>query len=322
MGYNSSDFYNPEIKQKFLNEKDETVRGTYKRLFATLKQDEERYNSDFCDFNYDTLMNVLSNRLSRGRSSKNTQLSLLRNYVAWCIAERIKKSDENPIKSLRTIDIDSSVQIRRQFLRDPEHLQKILNTVLKSETDEDANGVMYRMSCWLLYEGFTEDEVLELRESNVDFGNKTLTSPSGDRVIAVSDTLIKLIKQAIDLEYTVRQNPHGGVNEYELEDSDRLFRKIKRKDSTRSKQPLRVKLSRLRNKYASDTYESISLASNRIWLSGLFYRLYQKEKSVEGLTVEDFYYNLNGVNTRDSINAKIKNNQRDYADWKKAYSLI
>lgn len=321
----SSDFYNRDNKNGFLDFKRETMIEQsiyqYERLFAVLKQDEERYGMDFCNFNYDTLINVLSRRLSQSKTSRDTQLSLLRGYISWCIANKIKKNNENPILAIKAKDIDTSVQIRKQFIGSPEQLQEILDKLLASEKDE-AIDVMYRMVVWLLYSGFTEEEILELEKDDVDFDYNVIKSHDGDKEIAMDANLRNIIKNVVDLDGVYRNSFYGNPIKLDLVDDNKLFRKIKRKDSANNVSILRSRLSLLSKKYSDENYEMISLSTKRLWVSGIFYRLYQRERNKEVLTNDDFKYDVNLNSTGKNISARIGYNKKDYENWKKAYDLV
>ena len=276
---------------------------------------------DICDFNYYNLMSVLPLRLSRGKGSKETQLSLLRSYVNWCIENSIKQNNENPIQNIRVSDVDSSALIRRQFIKNPDHLQEVLDNVLESALENTSNGIMYRMVCWLLYEGLTEEETMGLTKNDVDFSNSSVKTPDGSKTIIISDRLKDLIVRAIELEFAERPNNHGGVSQLPLEKSDKLFRKIYRKDSTNSAAYLRAKLSELKKEFVRNTYENTSLAPKRLWLSGMFYRLHQMEIMGVSLTDDNFRFCVNEDMLEDSIKMKVLYNKRDYQNWKKAYHL-
>lgn len=325
MAFNSNDFYNPDIKNAFLDFKRETMKKQsiyqYERLFAIFEQDEKRYGTDFCNFNYDTLMNVFSRRLSQSKTSKDTQLSLMRGYIAWCIAERIKKTDENPIKAIKAKDIDTSVQVRKQFIGSPEQLQEILDKLLASEKDE-AVDVMYRMVVWLLYYGFNEKEILELEKDDVDFDNNLIKSHDGSKEVIMIPILKEIIKNVINIDSVYRNSFYGNPIKLDLVDDNKLFRKIKRKDSANNVTILRSRLSLLSRKYSDENYEMISLSSKRLWVSGIFYRLYGREKRKEVLTDDDFKYDVNLESSKKNIAARISYNKKDYENWKKAYDLI
>ncbi len=319
--YEDKDFYNPERKIEFLNSKFEVMEeksvDPYARLFKTLKQDEEKYDSDICDFNYDALMDSMSLRFSRGVRSKGIQLSLLKDYVGWCISKRYKKIDDNPIDLIKPSDIDTSVQIRKQFIKDPEQLYNILDTALYSEKEDyQTIDIMYRLLCLLIYEGVSEHEALELTKENVDFLNNTISY--NGKVLAMSKKLTSVVKQVYDLDVVYKKIRAGSLAELKLEDSNKLFRCL---DYNKNIQVnLKRRLSKIRKDYGNETYEVISLSSVRLYLSGIYYRLYQKELSGKKLDKEDFYFDNEGK--ADGVGYyKQYFNKLEYEQWKKAFKL-
>lgn len=323
--FDESDFYNALRKIEFLNSKlgaiTEQSVMPYSRLFKAIREDEKKYQNDICDFSYDALMDTMSLRFSKGFRSKSVQLSLLGEYIDWCIANRLKKTDENPIRLIKSTDIDTSVQIRKQLLRDPEQLYSILDTILPSEKDDCPTiDIMYRLLCLLIYEGFTENEALLIKKTDVNFEDGTIIS--GGKTITMSDRLIAIVKQVYDLEVIYKNIHSGALAAIKLDDGDNLFRITHYANKTdRIQMNLRFRLSKLRKDYGNETYEIISLSPNRLLLSGIYYRLYNKEKDGHKLKNEDFIFDDTKLKNKNQIYTHTYINKIEYAQWKKAFKL-
>ena len=319
------EYYNAERKEKFLEQKKDIIveknLKIYKRLFKVFGQDEKRYDMDLCDFSYDILMTVLPLRLSRGWNSKATQLSLLKEYAGWCYKEKLNKHNTFDILRIKSSDIDSSLRTRKQLIKDPQHLQSILDEVLKSERDEPSVDIMYRIVCWLLYYGFTEEEIMSMKQSNVDFENNIIYNDDRTKSVVLDKNLRNLLECSISLDSVYRPAKSGAIR-LDLDKSDKIIRRIAMKNNNESSDIIKIRLSLMRRNYEKNVYENVSLSTKRLRLSGIFYRLYEKEISGDKLTDDDFYFNIREGLTKQSVKIKIKRNKQEYNDWKRAFNLI
>jgi hypothetical protein len=182
---------------------------------------------------------------------------------------------------------------------------------------------MIRMVCILLFEGFTEEEIIELEEQELDLNNNILYNREHTKKIYLSEELKNIFKNTVGITSFELPSSDGKHRTLQLPDNHRLYRRVEYRSNSNESLILKFRsiLSILKNKYYKITYEQISLSPQNIIDSGIFYRLYQKEKNGEILIDNDFSYNVNKELDVTWQRDKININKRLYRDWKEAFEL-
>jgi hypothetical protein len=325
MSYTKSDFYNPDVKIEYLNYLgggiDDKSLESYCRLFAVLKKHEENFNNDLCNFDYDSLKSMLPFILGKSLNSKRANISMLTKYIDWCITHQKSERIDNPLIHIDATDLSNKVKVRQQMVSSQEYLNKILDVVLENNPLDD----MLRIGCILLFEGFNEVEMVEAEDKDVDFINNILYNKEHTKSIHISEELKRVLKNTIGVTEFELPSSNGKVRTLRFINNNKLYRRIeyaKTVDEAEGKiSAFRSNLSGLRKKYYDITYQSISLSPQNLIDSGIFYRLYQREKNGAILTNEDFAYNVNDDLDATWKRDKVNINKRLYNDWKDAFDL-
>jgi integrase len=196
------DIYNKDIKTRFLNEYEAETSSVYQRIFIRSYPLEEQLGRDLYDFNIKELSNLFFHLNPTTEAASKTNISLVSNYLDWAIQNGYRTTSINPIHyqlpDWANKFVDSSIVLYYSKDQIDEVIEKCVNP-------QDAVIIS------LLFEGVSGTELSEirnLRPRDVNYENNTLnlTDEEGNqRTITVSDTCIRLIKEAIaQTEYLKR----------------------------------------------------------------------------------------------------------------------
>ena len=174
-----------------------------------------------------------------------------------------------------------------------------------------------------------EEAILRVKCSDVDFENMVIHLDGQE--FEIYRQAIPAFKNAATLTEFVYKHPNYPPDKKVIRNrapGNTLIRGIR---STTSALALRVELSRRSKKFVEDGSTDKQLSHYRVWLSGLFYRMHQRElagipvdfsgeasKFMEGKT-----YKLDtGRNTPEAKKRAVVNDYvQDYERWKAAFLL-
>ena len=95
--------------------------------------------------------------------SQNTRLSILKDYVRWCIKNQIGGACDE-LFQIEELGLD---KLKRQMVANPQHLQRYLNCICEAESEETVDCI-YRCFYWLAYGGMQEEDVFDVTVQDVD----------------------------------------------------------------------------------------------------------------------------------------------------------
>ena len=216
-------------------------------------------------------------------------------------------------------------KVKRQMISSPLHLQRVLDEVFDKESEETID-VIYRCYYWMAFGGIKEDDTLLVKASDIDFANME---------IAYKDTHIPLYREALpafhkaaELNSFRYKNPnYSRTIIRDRVSGDTLMRGIRAVTKTVT---LRSILSKKSAKAIEDGLTQQQLSFYRVWMSGLFYRMYDRERAgipidfSEAATnfVSDRTYALNGrIKLEHKQNRIERDYMEDYQRWKLAFSI-
>lgn len=315
--------YNEEQKRKFIAGYTKSIHTSNVacNIFEALAAYEETYEKDMCTFTVDELQPVTNNVLGLRAASKWMGIIILREYVRWCIANKYPGACD----SIMRVDLLGLDKVRVQMVSSPLHLQKYLDKVFDAEDEETIDNI-YRCFFWMGYAGLSEEDTLHVGTSNVDMANMTINHNGQGHPIYRE--ALPAFRNAIQLTQFYYKHP----NYSKLVIRNRvagttLMRGIKANTQLITLRPTLSK--RLTDAFENGRVQQ-KLSFHRIWLSGLFYRMYEMERA--GIPV-DFSataiqemsgktYSLEGRATlRQKQNRKAKGYMDDYQRWKLAFSI-
>lgn len=317
--------YNEALKSEFMQETTDniSVARSYSKLFSATEPYEEKWGADLCTRNADELQIMVNEMLGTRASSIRVRLIWLKTYVKWCVDNGVPGACDGMLQ-IRDAGVD---RIREQMVSSPFHLQIYLDSVFDPESEQTTDNI-YRCFFWLAYGGMEEEEIFEVKASEIDFENMVVRHNNLNYPIYRES--IRAFKNCAYLTEFNYKNPAYVNKESVPRDrvpGDTLIRGIRNIPTPKS---FKVTLSRKSKAGIESGATTIKLSYQRAWLSGLFYRMSEMERA--GLPV-DFTdaairftaskeYKLDSG--RNLIGAKVryisKGYAEDYQRWKLAYS--
>ena len=316
--------YNEKQKTKFIRDYTVSISAAsvYEKIFNTIETYEYGWGGDICTRGAEDLQMVVDNIAGVRAKSKLSQVIMLREYIKWCVANNIP----NAINEMSNVHIEGTSRIKEYTVANPVHLQKYLDALYTSEDKETTDNI-YRCFFWLAYSGMKEEDILNLSVKDVDLSNMIVNYNGDDYPIYTQS--IKAIRNCITLSQFAYEHPsYNSIIYKDRTPGDLIMRGIKGVPNIKS---LRVSFSRKIKEKVETGETNIQLSYYRAWLSGVFYRMHEREKA--GYPI-DFYafviyiskekkYNLSSG--RNTIDAKMrqlaKEYSADYLRWKVAYEL-
>lgn len=318
--------YNEAIKTKFISDYskgDMHIAGLANSVFDIVEPFEGKWGADICTKGAEDIQPVVDHIVGLRSRSKIGKINVLRDYVKWCLSNQIPGACDGMLN----VGAEGLDKIRRQMVANPLGLQSYLDALCEPEKLKTTDNI-YRCYYWLAYSGMAEEDILKVKTSDVDF--TTLTVRFNDLEYPMYRESLPAFKNCVTLTEFVYKHPlYSKLIYKDRVPGDLLIRGVKQQPVAKT---LRVELSRRAKKAVEDNKTTtLRLSHFRVWLSGLFYQMYEREKA--GFPV-DFSeaarkfasgkeYNLSSTrNTPEAIIRRISTEYlNDYQRWKMAFKL-
>lgn len=321
--------YNEEQKLRFINELTDkrSVAYGYEKVFDKVEKYEADKDSDISTWTMEEINPVLSEIIGIRITRTEFNIRSLSRYGTWCLENRTPGARKD-LSEIKPADMTTN-KIKTRLVSNPQHLQRYLDYVLEPE---DSNGVsnIYRAFFWLIYSGMDEEDTMNLTAENIKL----------DEMVAVYDgSVYPLYRESLKcLSNCVK--------------SQEFFYKRNRSDETPGRLRERAEgdwilrgfvegqtLASLRNemckKGKSKVYAPVvpdegimelKLTPYRVWISGVFYRMYEGERAgipvdFEPLALMTMRSRPDTQQTRKKLTDTTRGYRRDYQRWKDAYSI-
>lgn len=324
--------YNSEVKEKFITEFSTNAgrRHVAVVMFNSLEPFEKNWGADICTRGKDELQAAVGEIVGFRDKSKRTRLSILREYFRWCVENNVEGAG-NAIFEIDNGDLGLE-KLKRQMVANPQHLQRYLNCICDKESEETTDCI-YRCLYWLAYGGIEDEETaLKVLASDVKL-DKKLVKYDGDE-FPIYREAIPAFKNCVDLkEFNYKHPNYDKTVKKGRAKGQYLLRGI---TETKSYKAMRATMSKkaknarfMSEKDKNDESLQLKLSYYRVWLSGLFYRMYEAERAgmppdftaAASRFMEGKTYKLDSG--RNLIGAKQRQLARDYLHdynrWKEAY---
>lgn len=318
--------YNEELKTRFIQGYTKSISraDTCLQAFNAIAPYEENWGADFCTKSAEELSPVIEQLVGFRVRSRWQRIIIFQKYVKWCIANKV----DGACDGMLHIDNVGLSKLRNQMVANPMQLQIYLDVICEPESEQTTDNI-YRCFYWMAYSGMDEETILSTKITDVDFENMVIRS--ADAEYEIYREAIPAMKNAATLTEFVYKHPNYPPDKIVRRNrapGSALIRGIR---STTSALSLRVELSRRSKKFVEDGLTDKQLSHFRVWLSGLFFRMYQRElagipvdfsgaasKFMEGKT-----YKLDtGRNTPEAKKRAVVNDyMQDYERWKAAFQL-
>lgn len=318
--------YNESIKTKFVRNYTNSISMAKfcETIFNKIEYYELQWGADLCTRTVEELQPVINVMVGVRARSKWSTLIVLKDYVKWCIGEGIPDVCDGMLK-INTIGLDN---IKIQMVSLPKHLQKYLDEIYDPEDMKTTDNI-YRCFFWLAYSGMKEEDILNVKCNEVDLIN--LVVYHNGQSFEIYREAIPAFKNCVTLSSFVYNHPLYSADKTVWKtraDGDTLIRGIRSLPTLNS---MRMTLSRKAREAIDANKTNQRLSYYKVYLSGLFYRMYEREKS--GLSVdftdaalkfmEGKEYKLEkGCKTKEIKKRQIINDYvEDYNRWKLAFFL-
>lgn len=316
--------YNEELKTKFVRGYTNSISTAEvcQTIFNAFEQYEVEWDADLCTRSAEELQPVVDNLVGFRARSKWMRLIILKDYVKWCIGMKVPGACDGMLK-IETVGLE---KVKHQTVASPLHLQRYLDSICEPESEETTDNI-YRCFYWLAYGGVAEEDILSIKCSDVDL-NSMVVRYNGTEVPIYREAL-PAFKNCVKLTQFVYKHPNYDKLVYkDRADGDTLVRGIRSAPSIKA---MRVELSRRSKAKMDEGKTDLKLSYFRVWISGLFYRMYERERA--GMPVdfsaaaaqfmEGKTYKLDrGRNTPEAKKRQLTRDYlEDYERWKLAFAI-
>lgn len=315
--------YNSELKRKFISQytTSENHIKVIETMFGRCEPFEEKWDADLCTRGTDDLRELLTEVSGLRAKSVEHMYIVLRDYVRWC---RDVEQYPGAVDGVTLIDQAGLGKIRYQTVASPLHLQKYLDKLFRPEEEQSTDSVL-RCYHWLAFSGLSEEEILAIRRGDVDLDNMIIRSKGGE--YPIYREALTVVRNCAKLDAFSCPVKGGGLVLRGRVDGDTLLRGV-RSDfpDVHSLRTAVCKASR-----AAEPETHMRLSYDRLWLSGIFYRMRERELAGEApnfapVAAEKIkigvYATAGEVKAGRSARRKLARSMReDYNRWKLAHHV-
>ncbi len=264
--------YNIEQKEKFAKQytMKQSIRDACYSTLNAFEPYEIQWGADLCTRDAKTLQPIIDEMLCLRAKSQQLRLTILQEYVKWCLKTGVPGACDGMLH----VDAVSLEKMKRQTVKNPKHLQRYLDEICDSESEQTADNTL-RCYYWLAYSGMKEEDIFSVKASDVDF-EEMLVRFNGQDYPIYRESL-KAMRNCATLSQFIYKHPNYGADKIVYRDraeGDILVRGIRAVPTVQS---MRVELSRRSKLCLEDGRTSSQLSYYRVWLSGKFYRIYESE---------------------------------------------
>lgn len=269
--------YNEGQKNRFISEY--TSSDKTSALIAQIFNWFEKYESDWgMDLSLQSTeeLQPVVNELT-GVREKSTELILiiLKEYVKWCARSGYEIS-----KGIFDVRINTIDKIQIQMVASPLHLQSKLDDYFEP-TEKETIDIVYRVFLWMAFAGLDDVDAIRVSSDNVDLKNLVINfeGQTYELYKECKDDFEKACKLT-DFFYE-HNEPYYSMRR------DRAEGKIIMRGIRSPSVDLKTIRPVINKKFSvkdKEKEQKTKLSYNRIYLSGIFYRAYERERA--GLPVE------------------------------------
>ena len=312
--------YNEQYKHGFL--KKIKRRDPYAvQFFQIIAPYEETLDKDISAFDSDELTTLFSEQFGIKEFPTYRAVELLRQYNRHC--EHWKDMLKDPItKAWGKIEYDLIDEYRVTMYASPTHLAAVMDRCF-SPLEEENVDILCRCFLWLSYAEIDDEKIIRLKRQDID-----VTA----RIIRVGDREYPIIHEAYPSLVTACTIPafqmvvRKGTTYIDRPHPAMLFSSMERDqfDPDGKLKAMRAKLS------AASVQCGASFSYNQVRLSGMFYRVYTRERAmlVTSPEKEFVYFDMRGRRSDagvQSLSVKDRRTENEmqikYKAWKAAFAV-
>lgn len=302
--------YNEAVKRAFISDQygESNTAVKAERFFKRLEPYEGALAADLCTLDADTALNLLEKVVYAQAISAQYDIKIFREYLSWCTNHHV------PGAKLDAIDVQPRgiEKIRTTTVKSPLFLSKFLNDVFAPIEDMTIDNV-FRCLYWLAYSGVPSKDATDIKTKDVDYDEMVIRHNL--REYPIYRESLPVFRACTDQVMFVKT--YGTAKRWqERYPSDQLLRAIV-SESTFSF--LREESSRKVSKAVKTGKTDIKLTYDRAALSGIFYRIYEREVTevdVDFVSIARDYVEPQYQDDRNKVMAMARFMRKDYNLWK------
>lgn len=315
--------YNNELKTRFIRDYTQSINtaNVATTVFTAMEPFEKAWQADLCTKTAEELQPVIDKVVALRFRSHWMSLNILKEYVRWCMAMRVPDACDGMLR-ITAAGLD---KVKHQMVSSPFHLQQYLDAVFSKEEDEMLDN-LYRCYYWMAYGGIQDDDVLSVKVSDVNFTEMCIQY--GDTSAPIYREALPAFHNAVELTSFLYRHPnYAKPIRRDRIPGDTLIRGYRAITQTSN---LRSNMSHLSADAIKQGKTELQLSFYRVWMSGLFYRMYERERAgmpvdftgVAAALMAGKTYVIKG---RTKIEHRQRQRGRDYMEdyqrWKLAFSI-
>lgn len=287
-------------------------------FFNRLEEAEELIQKDIAMMNFSEMQTVLPVLFRRTIKYQTVVISNLRKYLSWCIENGYSLDSENRLLGVRPIDLNSTENYKFSMVKDEDQLEKYCEDFLQEWGNESVEN-MYRILFHVVFNGILFDEVIWIKDDQVDLENLTIFL--SDRQIKISKLCAGWIKKYKNMNYYTSSLGERGTRNLPIVKKGYLLeRTVASRESMKTSMPAYI--SKLFARLKAEKKSVVTLTLNSIWLSGVFYRMFVEECNSGKIICDEYierYKGSNVVTYTPSIS--IEECRVEYTRWKNEFKL-
>lgn len=316
--------YNESLKTKFVQgyTKSISTANVCNTIFNAVEKYEREWDADICTQDENVLQPIIEELVGFRARSKYMRLIILKDYVKWCMAMGVPGACDGMFK-INTIGLE---KIKQQTISSPAHLENYLNEICEPVEEKTTDNI-YRCYYWLAFAGIKEEDILNVKCSDVDFSRMVVRYNNTE--VPIYREAVQAFKNCTELTQFVYKHPNYSADKIVWKDrapGDTIVRGVRAQASLKA---MRVELSRRSKNKRDDGMTDLKLSYYRVWISGVFHRAYENEQmgiepdfsSIVSQQLEGKTYKLDsGRNTQEAKKRQLVHDYlEDYQRWKLAY---
>lgn len=316
--------YNESLKTKFVQgyTKSISTANVCNTIFNAVEKYEREWDADICTQDENVLQSIIEELVGFRARSKYMRLIILKDYVKWCMAMGVPGACDGMFK-INTIGLE---KIKQQTISSPAHLENYLNEICEPVEEKTTDNI-YRCYYWLAFAGIKEEDILNVKCSDVDFSRMVVRYNNTE--VPIYREAVQAFKNCTELTQFVYKHPNYSADKIVWKDrapGDTIVRGVRAQASLKA---MRVELSRRSKNKRDDGMTDLKLSYYRVWISGVFHRAYENEQmgiepdfsSIVSQQLEGKTYKLDsGRNTQEAKKRQLVHDYlEDYQRWKLAY---
>ena len=310
--------YNDGLKRRFVSETtDLEARRKMALYFDAIESFERAYSKDIYAFSVEEVEDVVAG-FGSARTSSSTSgiLRTIKRYVAWCSSHGVEGTSDAAYHAC----VNQPANMRVSMVASPKHLSDVLGVLFHQPSMHSTDDVVAAY-VWMAFSGLPEDATILLTSDDFSVEHKIISFngieyPLYDESLSIFSSCIESDSFASVSERckVVKPRVHGSL----------VLRSISGKPNLPT---LRTKLARKVGGMIESGLNVPTISYSRVWLSGVFYRLFEREKSGAAIdllsdTPEEITRQISQSKAQMTTryrNHCIRQYESDYLAWKQAF---